>query len=151
MTIVRDLSGQAAVQIEVRVPDWASEGGLEQTPAVVLHTCEDSELNLGGTPNVLAYCKIGRRMGSDGEPAAYIYNAAGVLFGTIGISSSQVYSLVNGKGSIRLSLEGDFKDNAVNIWDDHRVLFGDISPQCDASFDHKNEYWQLHVLANMDV
>jgi len=160
--IIRDLAGQPALQVEWK-PSGAGRNGLEQHPAVVLRACHMSGES-SASQKILAYCKVERRtMGStEARDRAYIYHAGGNLFGTLsarverGIpwtpGSSVDYVLATTRGSIRLSLEGDFQQHAVNIWsDDSRLLFGDSSPECRPSFDTAGKYWQLRVLANMDV
>jgi len=147
--VIRDLAGQPALQVEVTAPR-SGGSGLEQHPAVVLRTCQTDVPGMASA--LLAYCKIEYRAGGH---RAYFYGTNGNLFATlIGKASAgqkMQYVLANSCGSIRLSIEGDFKQHAVNVWSESRLLFGDTSPNCSPAFDSNGQYWQLRVLANMDV
>lgn len=153
---VHDLAGEPAVQVEVRVPDWSSGRGLEQQPSVVLRACQKQDANgAAQVGRLLAYCKVERGTSArDETQRAHIYDANGGLFGTVRARVSngvKRYSLASGRGSVQLSIEGDFEDLAVNIWSTSRELFGDCTSACTPPFDPYGSYWQLRVLANMDV
>jgi hypothetical protein len=153
--VIRDLSGQPALKVEVEMPDGHVGGGLEQRPAVILHTCTAQEANKAKPSKPLGYCKIEHRSSQhELRDKAHIYQADGSLMATLvgkWGTSGMSYYLSSTRGSMRLSLEGDFQQHAVNIWSESRMLFGDSSPACSTAFDRTGNFWQLRVLANMDV
>lgn len=157
--VVFDLTGQPALQLEVRMPDWKGSSGLDPKPVVILHTCERREEHgKVEASKVLAFCKMehctsGKNDQDRQQDRAYIYDAGGVLFGTLSAWAvhNQCYTLTSTRSSIQLSLEGNFDEHMVNIWSDSRHLVGDSCPSCNVSSEQASDYWRMRVLANMDA
>lgn len=154
--IIRDLAGQPTLQAEIRKPDWQCVSGRDLQPFVTLSTCSMNESRgQKSAPKLLAYCKVAHHVSGhhEGQPRACIYHANGNLFGTLFADpgANCHFVLASTRGNIRLDLEGDFKKHAVKVWSGSRLLFGDSSSECSPAFDESGEYWQLRVLANMDV
>lgn len=154
--IVFDLTGKPALKLNVTLPDWTASNGLEQNPLVVLHSFDRLDEQGKTVPaKTLAFCKIEHYAAEDVplRDRAYIYDAHGVLFGTLSAWSvqNQCYTMTSVRSSIELSLEGDFAQHMVNVWSGSRQLVGDSSPSCHAAFDREGKCWRLRVLANMDA
>jgi hypothetical protein len=154
---IYDLAGKPALQLEVRTPDLVGAGGLDLNPVVRLKSCEKTDKFGRVSAKTLAYCTLEQypNAGRDVRNRAYIYDAAGVLFGTMmhcgeaSAQAAQCYTVCC-ESSIQLSLEGDFEQHLVNAWSESRHLVGDSSPSCEAAFDHTGRCRQVRILANMD-